>query len=85
MDSSESCETCGLSVMDCVGHFGYVDLALPTFHVGYLSQCHQVMQTICKVILEAFENVKNQNFSLFFLPSARFKHEYVNYKFLKGL
>jgi DNA-directed RNA polymerase III subunit RPC1 len=47
-DKNERCATCGLSLADCAGHFGHIELVLPVFHVGYLSFLLQVLQCICK-------------------------------------
>ena len=44
-----NCSTCGRSLADCVGHFGYVDLELPVFHIGYFGATVAILQTICKV------------------------------------
>lgn len=43
------CETCGLSSADCVGHYAYIKLALPVFHVGYFKHIIAILQCICKV------------------------------------
>ena len=43
-----SCGTCGLKLADCAGHFGYIRLALPVFHVGYFKATLQCLQCICK-------------------------------------
>jgi len=43
-----NCTTCGKGLSDCVGHFGYVDLELPVYHVGYFRMIIQVLQSICK-------------------------------------
>lgn len=43
-----SCETCGKPLADCVGHYGYLDLALPIFHVGFFRSTIVILQTICK-------------------------------------
>jgi DNA-directed RNA polymerase III subunit RPC1 len=45
---SANCETCGLGLTDCVGHFGYVDLEYPVFHVGFFRLVIQMLQCICK-------------------------------------
>ena len=45
---SQKCSTCGLGLQDCVGHFGYIDLELPVYHVGYFKAIINVLQTICK-------------------------------------
>ncbi|XP_053613685.1 DNA-directed RNA polymerase III subunit RPC1 [Plodia interpunctella] len=42
------CETCGLGLAECVGHYGYIELALPVFHVGYFRSIITILQTICK-------------------------------------
>ncbi|PVG00564.1 putative RPO31-DNA-directed RNA polymerase III, 160 kd subunit [Serendipita vermifera] len=42
------CETCGLSAVECVGHFAYMKLALPVFHIGYFRHILTVLQCICK-------------------------------------
>lgn len=43
------CQTCGESMQKCNGHFGYVKLALPALHIGYLKKIIMVLQNICKV------------------------------------
>jgi DNA-directed RNA polymerase III subunit RPC1 len=43
------CETCNEDYKTCPGHFGFVKLALPIFHVGYFRSIIVVLQTICKV------------------------------------
>ncbi|KAH0566504.1 hypothetical protein GP486_000085 [Trichoglossum hirsutum] len=42
------CETCGESLQQCNGHFGYVKLSLPAFHIGYFKMIIAVLQEICK-------------------------------------
>jgi len=42
------CETCGLSLQDCTGHFGYIKLELPVFHIGYFKATLHMLQCICK-------------------------------------
>ncbi len=44
----QSCRTCGKGLADCPGHFGYIDLELPVFHVGYFRAIIQVLQCVCK-------------------------------------
>lgn len=42
-------------LQDCNGHFGYISLELPCFHIGYFKAIISVLQAICKVRLsEAF-------------------------------
>lgn len=43
-----TCETCGLRLADCIGHFGYIRLVLPCFHVGFLKATVNVLSMVCK-------------------------------------
>ena len=45
-----NCETCGKNLVACVGHYGYIDLELPVFHVGYFRRTINILQMICKVM-----------------------------------
>ncbi|ENN81759.1 hypothetical protein YQE_01852, partial [Dendroctonus ponderosae] len=48
-NSKESpCQTCGKNINGCGGHFGYIDLQMPIFHVGYFRSIISILQTICK-------------------------------------
>ncbi|KAJ7581109.1 hypothetical protein C8J56DRAFT_257225 [Mycena floridula] len=47
-DKNAFCETCGQSSVNCVGHYAYIKLALPVFHIGYFKHTIQVLQCICK-------------------------------------
>lgn len=42
------CSTCNQGLNECIGHFGYLDLALPVFHVGHFRATVTILQTICK-------------------------------------
>ena len=33
---------------DCAGHFGYIQLELPVFHVGFFRHTIVILQCICK-------------------------------------
>lgn len=48
-NKDSTCETCGKKVTDCVGHYGFIDLELPVFHVGFFRATINVLQSICKV------------------------------------
>eukprot|EP00741_Cyanophora_paradoxa_P024410 tig00022075_g23569.t1 len=47
-DKQSLCGTCGCRMADCAGHFGYIKLELPVFHVGYFKAILGVLQNICK-------------------------------------
>lgn len=52
------CATCGKGLTECVGHFGYIDLELPVFHVGYFKAIITILQTICKSCSHVLLNEK---------------------------
>ncbi|XP_041117382.1 DNA-directed RNA polymerase III subunit RPC1 isoform X2 [Polyodon spathula] len=47
-EKDRPCETCGKNLSDCLGHYGYIDLELPCFHIGYFKAIIGVLQMICK-------------------------------------
>lgn len=68
-----TCTTCNKGLADCIGHFGYINLELPVFHIGYFRSVIMILQTICKVILffmqvvfkQFIENMKHYKNFLF--------------------
>ncbi|KAI8459810.1 DNA-directed RNA polymerase III subunit C1 [Phakopsora pachyrhizi] len=47
-DKSGTCGTCNSKMADCVGHYSYIKLVLPVFHIGYFRAVIQMLQDICK-------------------------------------
>ncbi|KAF7805532.1 DNA-directed RNA polymerase III subunit 1 isoform X2 [Senna tora] len=47
-DKSGTCATCHAKYDSCPGHYGYLELALPVYHVGYLGVVLQILKCICK-------------------------------------
>jgi DNA-directed RNA polymerase III subunit RPC1 len=47
-DKTSICATCKLRMVDCAGHYGYIKLALPCFHIGYIKHTLVILQCICK-------------------------------------
>ncbi|PKY40391.1 beta and beta-prime subunits of DNA dependent RNA-polymerase [Rhizophagus irregularis] len=47
-DHDTLCQTCGEKMAQCIGHFGYVKLILPVFHIGYFKAVINMLQNICK-------------------------------------
>lgn len=47
-NKSDTCATCGKKLADCAGHFGYMKLELPVFHIGFLRPTIDLLQCICK-------------------------------------
>ncbi|KAK3856179.1 hypothetical protein Pcinc_031683 [Petrolisthes cinctipes] len=55
-----TCETCAKDLTDCIGHYGYLDLARPVFHVGYFKNTIHILQNICKVCAHVLLKVKDK-------------------------
>ena len=47
-ERNERCNTCNCHPNDCPGHFGYISLFKPVFHVGYIKECVKILQKVCK-------------------------------------
>ncbi|CAL9699297.1 unnamed protein product [Knipowitschia caucasica] len=47
-EKDRPCLTCGKNLADCLGHYGYLDLELPCFHVGYFKATIGILQMVCK-------------------------------------
>lgn len=50
--TNEPCKTCGLKRRDgsvgCVGHFGYIELAIPLYHLAFVKWIQKVLNAICE-------------------------------------
>lgn len=47
-DKVSLCATCNCKLEHCAGHFGYIKLALPVFHIGFFKHTLNFLQCICK-------------------------------------
>ncbi|KAJ1512772.1 hypothetical protein HMI54_007771 [Coelomomyces lativittatus] len=47
-EKSSTCSTCNMKLAECSGHFGYIRLSLPLFHVGFFKAIVTILQNICK-------------------------------------
>ncbi|KAG9291493.1 hypothetical protein G9A89_021912 [Geosiphon pyriformis] len=47
-DDETECETCRVINKLCIGHFGYIKLVVPIFHIGYFKAVLTILQNICK-------------------------------------
>ena len=58
-DKKLRCSTCKCNSVDCPGHFGYIKLAKPVFHVGFIGECLKLLQCICyncgKLLIDDYE------------------------------
>lgn len=58
--NANSCGTCDKSLNECIGHFGYIDLELPVFHVGYFRAIIGILQSVCKKCSYVMLNPKDK-------------------------
>ncbi|MBI4154429.1 DNA-directed RNA polymerase subunit A' [Candidatus Woesearchaeota archaeon] len=64
IDPGLRCKTCSGKLKECVGHFGYIELARPVIHVSYAKILFICLQSMCsdcgRLLLEDVEIVKNK-------------------------
>ncbi|KAH8918847.1 DNA-directed RNA polymerase III subunit C1 [Atractiella rhizophila] len=67
---NEICETCQRVMSDCTGHYSYIKLVLPVFHIGYLKATMQMCQCVCKTCARVLlpENQRRQYLARFRRP-----------------
>ena len=47
MSPLQLCQTCNGTLHTCPGHFGYIELAEPFFHVGFHDKIYKILQMVC--------------------------------------
>ncbi len=48
IDPGLKCKTCGSKLKECVGHFGYIELARPIIHIKFTSLTLNLLRSTCK-------------------------------------
>ncbi|RJQ21043.1 DNA-directed RNA polymerase subunit A' [Candidatus Woesearchaeota archaeon] len=48
IDPGLRCKTCGSKLKECIGHFGYIELARPVIHVKFARIIHLLLRATCK-------------------------------------
>src|SRR3989344_144514 len=48
IDPGLKCKTCGSKLKECVGHFGYIELARPVLHVKFIGLILNLLRCTCK-------------------------------------
>ncbi len=48
IDPGLRCKTCGSKLKECIGHFGYIELARPVVHVKFVPIIHVLLRSSCK-------------------------------------
>jgi DNA-directed RNA polymerase subunit A' len=48
IDPGVRCRTCGGKLKECLGHFGFIELARPVIHIKYLSLIEMMLRSTCQ-------------------------------------
>ncbi len=48
IDPGLKCKTCGSKLKECVGHFGYIELARPVIHLNFVNTILALLRGTCK-------------------------------------
>ncbi len=48
IDPGLRCKTCGGKLKECMGHFGYIDLARPVIHIKYIKMLLDCLRSSCR-------------------------------------
>ena len=48
IDPGLRCKTCGGRLKECLGHFGYIELARPVIHIKYVDIIHDLLRCTCR-------------------------------------
>ncbi len=48
IDPGLRCKTCGSKLKECIGHFGYIELARSVIHVKFVRIIHLLLKTSCR-------------------------------------
>lgn len=48
IDPGLRCKTCGGKLKECIGHFGYIDLARPVMHIKYIDVILIILRSTCR-------------------------------------
>ncbi len=48
IDPGLKCKTCGSKIKECLGHFGYIELARPIIHVKFVGVIYNLLRSTCR-------------------------------------
>ncbi|MEE9525598.1 MAG: DNA-directed RNA polymerase subunit A' [Candidatus Woesearchaeota archaeon] len=48
IDPGLRCKTCGSKLKECIGHFGYIELARPVVHISFVGVVLDLLRSTCK-------------------------------------
>ncbi|KAJ2376498.1 DNA-directed RNA polymerase II core subunit rpo21, partial [Coemansia sp. RSA 2607] len=47
IDRNVKCHTCSEDMGECPGHFGFIELAKPVFHAGFINRVKKILECVC--------------------------------------
>ena len=47
VDKLLRCRTCECNFSDCPGHFGFIELIKPKYHIGFIETCRKILRCVC--------------------------------------
>ena len=47
IDPGLRCKTCGSKLKECIGHFGYIEMARPVIHINFVGLVHSLLKSTC--------------------------------------
>ncbi len=48
IDPGLRCKTCGSKLKECIGHFGYIELARPVMHIKFIKIVYDLLRCTCR-------------------------------------
>ena len=48
IDPGLRCKTCGGKLKECIGHFGYLELARPVIHIKFVTYISKILKSTCR-------------------------------------
>ena len=48
IDPGLKCKTCGSKLKECIGHFGYIELARPIIHIKFIDIIQNLLKSTCR-------------------------------------
>jgi DNA-directed RNA polymerase subunit A' len=74
LEPRQRCRTCGNIAINCPGHFGHIELAVPVVHVEFAKQIYKVLTATCRAcgrvlvteeLIEEFREQRESDLRLF--------------------
>lgn len=71
---ANTCETCGLKLERCIGHFGHLRLCMPVYHIGFFKHLLNVLKCVCKKCGKVMMQEPEKVLALARLKALRFNY-----------